>query len=98
MIVIFFGKRIVTFLNKYAIKSKTVESVKMSELTSSEDVIKTLLFGLYFVALIAFSVIKYNHINIWKFSEESINPVISSFTTFLALDRIVTHVRKFKAK
>lgn len=94
MLITFYGKTIVTILNRYMIFNPSESSVKKSQQVVSEDIIKVIIFSLYFIMLIISAIVKFKKNNILELSEENINPVILAFTTYIALDRIVTTFRR----
>jgi len=96
MIITFYGKRIVSLLNKYVVYNPSKKSINASENIVSEGIVKTMYFCFYFLALIISSIIKFQHINTGIISEKLIEPVIYSFTTYIALDRIVSAYRSFR--
>jgi hypothetical protein len=96
MLITFYGKKFVELLNIFVVDNPSNKSIKLSEKVVSEDIIKTILFGIYFMILIISAIIKYKHIRIFEFDEKTVGVVILAFTTYIALDRTVSTYRKAK--
>lgn len=96
MLITFNGKWIVSVLNKYVVDNPSKKAESLSQNIVSEEVIKVVIFTIYFFLLIMSAIVKYKHLKIWILDEDSVPVLILAFTTFIALDRIVTTSRKIK--
>jgi len=96
MVITFYGKFIINYINSLLIYNPSKESIQQSEYLLSEDIVKTGCFAIYFILLIIQAVVKFKHIETGFINDETVYALVFAFTTYIALDRVVTTYRRAK--